>query len=54
MRRRRRRLLAALVVVLGLAAVGYGVLAGSISRSQLARTVVWGEPDVDVVVWPSR
>jgi hypothetical protein len=47
MRRRRRRLLAALAVVLGLAAVGYGVLAGSTPRSQLARAVVWGEPDVD-------
>jgi hypothetical protein len=47
MRRRRWRLLAALAVVPGLAAVGYGVLAGSTSRSQLARAVVWGEPDVD-------
>jgi hypothetical protein len=47
MRRRRRRLLAALAVVLGLAAVGDGVLAGATSRFQPTRAVVWGEPDVD-------
>jgi hypothetical protein len=47
MRRQRRRLLAARAVVLGLAAVDYGVLAGCTSRSQPARAVIWGEPDVD-------
>jgi hypothetical protein len=36
--------LAALLVVVG---VGYGVLAASTSRSQLARAIVWGESDVD-------
>jgi CubicO group peptidase (beta-lactamase class C family) len=47
MRRWRRWLLLALAAVLALAGVGYGVLAASTSRSQLARAVIWGESDVE-------
>jgi CubicO group peptidase (beta-lactamase class C family) len=47
MRRRRRWLVLALVALLVLIAGGYGVLAASTSRSQLARAIVWGESDVD-------
>jgi CubicO group peptidase (beta-lactamase class C family) len=47
MRRWRRWLLLGLAVLLALAAVGYGGLAASTSRSQLARAVLWRESDVD-------
>jgi DNA invertase Pin-like site-specific DNA recombinase len=47
MRGWRRWLLLALAALLVLVAVGYGVLAASTSRSQLARAIVWGESDVD-------
>jgi CubicO group peptidase (beta-lactamase class C family) len=47
MRGWRRWLLLALATLLVLVAVGYGVLAASTSRSQLARAIVWGESDVD-------
>jgi CubicO group peptidase (beta-lactamase class C family) len=43
----RRRLLSALLALLVLGAMGYGVLAASTSRSQLARAVLWGESDMD-------
>jgi hypothetical protein len=43
-RRRRRRLLAALAALLALVGVGYGALAASTSRSQLARAVLWASP----------
>jgi hypothetical protein len=43
----RRRLLSAQLALLVLGAMGYGVLAASTSRSQLARAVLWGESDVD-------
>ena len=47
MRRWRRWLLVALAALLALAGGGYGALAASTSRSQLARAVVWRESDVD-------
>ena len=43
----RRWLLVALAALLALVAVGYGVLAASTSRSQLARAVMWGESDTE-------
>jgi hypothetical protein len=46
LRRWRRRLLITLAGLLVLVAVGYGVLAASTSRSQLARAVIWGKSDV--------
>ena len=42
-----RRLLAALVVVAALAGVAWAGLVASTSRSQLARSVVWGESDME-------
>jgi Beta-lactamase len=55
MPRRRRRLLVVLAVLVALAAVGYGELAVSTSRSQLARAIVWGESDVgDYRRFPGR
>ena len=42
LRRWRRWLLIMLAVLLALAGVGYGVLAASTSRSQVARAVIWG------------
>ena len=45
--RRWRRLLAALVVVAALAGVAWAGLVASTSRSQLARSVVWGESDME-------
>lgn len=49
LRRWQRRLLITLV------AVGYGALATSTSRSQLARAVLWGESDVgDYARFPAR
>jgi CubicO group peptidase (beta-lactamase class C family) len=55
MRRWRRRLLVALAALLALAGVGYGGLAASTSRSQLARAVVWGESDTgDYRRFPAR
>jgi hypothetical protein len=55
MRRWRRWLLVGLAALLALAAVGYGVLAVSTSRSQLARAVIWGESDVgDHAHFPAR
>ena len=42
-----RRLLAALVVVAVLAGVAWAGLVASTSRSQLARSVVWGESDME-------
>jgi len=51
LRRWRRRLL----ITLALVAVGYGALATSTSRSQLARAVLWGESDVgDYARFPAR
>jgi CubicO group peptidase (beta-lactamase class C family) len=47
MPRWRRWLLLVLAALLALVGVGYGVLAASTSRSQLARAVLWGESDVD-------
>jgi CubicO group peptidase (beta-lactamase class C family) len=47
MRRWRRWLLIALAALLALAGVGYGGLAASTSRSQLARAILWGESDTD-------
>jgi CubicO group peptidase (beta-lactamase class C family) len=43
----RRWLLVGLAALLALVGVGYGGLAASTSRSQLARAVLWGESDVD-------
>jgi CubicO group peptidase (beta-lactamase class C family) len=43
----RRWLLVALAALVALVAAGYGALAASTSRSQLARAVLWGESDVD-------
>ena len=42
-----RRLLVALVVVAALAGVAWAGLVASTSRSQLARSVVWGESDME-------
>jgi CubicO group peptidase (beta-lactamase class C family) len=54
-RRWRRWLLIALAALLALAGVGYGGLAASTSRSQLARAVIWGESDVhDYARFPDR
>jgi CubicO group peptidase (beta-lactamase class C family) len=47
MRRGRRWLLITLATLLVVVAAGYGGLAASTSRSQLARAVVWGESDMD-------
>jgi CubicO group peptidase (beta-lactamase class C family) len=50
-----RRLLIILAALLALAGVGYGVLAASTSRSQVARSVIWGESDVrDYTRFPAR
>ena len=50
-----RRLLIMLAALLALAGVGYGVLAASTSRSQVARSVIWGESDVrDYTRFPAR
>jgi CubicO group peptidase (beta-lactamase class C family) len=55
MRGWRRRLLISLVALVALAVVGYGALAASTSRSQLARAVLWGESDVgDYRRFPAR
>jgi CubicO group peptidase (beta-lactamase class C family) len=55
MHRWRRWLLIALAALLVLVGVGYGVLAASTSRSQLARAVLWGESDVgDHARFPAR
>ncbi len=54
-RRWRRSLLLALAALLALVAAGYGALAASTSRSQLARAVLWGESDVgDYARFPAR
>jgi CubicO group peptidase (beta-lactamase class C family) len=47
MRRWRRWLLLVVAALLALVGVGYGGLAASTSRSQLARAIVWGESDMD-------
>jgi hypothetical protein len=55
MRRWRRRLLIALAVLVAVARVGYGALAVSTSRSQVARAVIWGDSDVqDYERFPAR
>jgi CubicO group peptidase (beta-lactamase class C family) len=55
LRRWRRRLLITLAALLALVGVGYGVLAASTSRFQLARAVIWGESDVrDYARFPAR
>jgi CubicO group peptidase (beta-lactamase class C family) len=55
MHRWRRWLLIALAALLVLVGGGYGVLAASTSRSQLARAVLWGESDVgDHARFPAR
>jgi hypothetical protein len=55
LRRWRRRLLITLAALLALGGAGYGVLAASTSRSQVARAVIWGESDVrDYARFPAR
>jgi CubicO group peptidase (beta-lactamase class C family) len=55
MRRWRLPLLIALAVLLALAGVGYGALAASTSRSEIARAVIWGNSDVhDYARFPAR
>jgi len=55
LRRWRRRLLLALAALLALVGVGHGALAASTSRSQIARSVLWGESDVhDYARFPAR
>ena len=55
MRRWQRWLLTVLVALLALVGMGYGMLAASTSRSQLARAVLWGESDVqDRARFPAR
>jgi len=55
LRRWPRRLAITLAGLLVLVAVGYGALAASTSRSQLARAVLWGESDVgDYARFPAR